>query len=164
MRTRWYIGIMEYQHTQWGFFLVPAFLVCAVVAVSVTATGSEMSTISTIGMVGFGIALLGVVLMFSRMEVTVNAGQVLAAFLFGWPHREIMLEDVTAVREVRNRWIQGWGIRKISGGWMYNVWGLDAVELELFSGKVFRIGTNDSGNLFAALSLQVIPHGSSTRP
>jgi hypothetical protein len=140
--------------TQWGFFLVPAFLVCAVVAVSIMATGSEMSTVSTIGMVGFGIALLGVVLMFSRIEVTVNAGQVLAAFLFGWPHREIMLEDVTAVREVRNRWIQGWGIRKISGGWMYNVWGLDAVELELSSRKVFRIGTNDPGNLFAALSLQ----------
>ena len=35
---------------------------------------------------------------------------------------------MTAVREVRNRWIQGWGIRKISRGWMYNVWGLDAVE------------------------------------
>ena len=26
------------------------------------------------------------------------------------------LEDVTAIREVRNRWMQGWGIRKISGG------------------------------------------------
>ena len=155
---------MEYQHTQWGFFLVPTFLVCAVVAVSVTASGSEISTISTIGMVGFGIALLGVVLMFSRMEVTVNAGQVAATFLFGRPRREFKFEDVTAVRQVRNRWIQGWGIRKISGGWMYNVWGLDAVELELSSGKVFRIGTNDPGNLFAALSLQVTPHGRPTRP
>ncbi len=56
------------------------------------------------------------------------------------------------------------GIRKISGGWMYNMWGLDAVELEFTSGTVFRIGTDDSGNLIAALSLQVTPHGSPDLP
>ena len=144
--------------------MIPAFLVCAVVAVSITATGDETSTMFTIATVAFGIALLAVVLAFSRLDVTVNAGGVVAAFLFGRPRREIKLEDVTAVRQVRNRWIQGWGIRKISGGWMYNVWGLDAVELALSSGKVFRIGTNDSGNLFAALSLQVTPQGRPTRP
>jgi len=155
---------MEYQHTQWGFFLVPALLVVAVVAVSITAAGDETSTMFMVATVAFGIALLVVVVMFSRLTVTVNAGRVVAAFLFGRPLREIKFEDVTAVRQVRNRWIQGWGIRKISGGWMYNVWGLDAVELELSSGKVFRIGTNDSGNLFAALSLQVTPHGSTSRP
>ena len=44
---------------------------------------------------------------------------------------------------------------------MYNVWALDAVELEFTSGKVFRIGTDDSGNLFDALSLHVTPHRSS---
>jgi hypothetical protein len=38
---------------------------------------------------------------------------------------------------------------------MYNVWGLDAVEVELSSGKVFRIGTNDPENLLAAISLQI---------
>ncbi len=155
---------MEYQHTQWGFFLVPTLLVCAVVAVSVTATGDDTSTMFTVATLGFMIALLVVVLVFSRLLVTVNAGRVVAAFLFGRPRREIKLEDVTAVREVRNRWIQGWGIRKISRGWMYNVWGLDAVELELTSGKVFRIGTDDSGNLFAVLSLQVTPHGSPSHP
>jgi regulator of protease activity HflC (stomatin/prohibitin superfamily) len=109
----------------------------------------------TVATLGFMIALLVVVLVFSRLLVTVNAGRVVAAFLFGRPRREIKLEDVTAVREVRNRWIQGWGIRKISGGWMYNVWGLDAVEVEISSDKVFRIGTNDPENLLATISLQI---------
>ena len=155
---------MEYQHAQWGFFLIPTFMVCAVVAVSIGTTGDETSTLLTVATVGFAIALLFVVLVFSRLEVTVSAGRVVAAFLFGRPRREIKLEEVRAVRQVRNGWIQGWGIRKISGGWMYNVWGLDAVELELSSGRVFRIGTDDSGNLFAALSLQVTPRGSPGRP
>jgi hypothetical protein len=35
------------------------------------------------------------------------------------------------------------------------VWGLDAVEFDLSSGKVFRIGTDQPEALFAVLSLQV---------
>lgn len=153
---------MEYQHTQWGFFLVPTLMVCAVVSIATTA--DETSTTLTVVTVGFVFVLLFVVLVFSRLEVTVSAGVVVAAFLFGRPHREIALEDVTAVRQVRNRWTQGWGVRKISEGWMYNVWGLDAVELELSSGKLFRIGTNDPENLFTTLSLQVIPHRGPDHP
>ena len=153
---------MEYQHTQWGFFLIPTVMVCAAVWISIVV--DETSTMLTVATVGFVVALLVVVLGFSRLEVTVSAGRVVAAFLFDRPRREITLEEVTAVRQVRNRWTQGWGIRKISGGWIYNVWGLDAVELELSSGKVFRIGTDDSESLFTALSLQVTPHGSPGSP
>ena len=62
---------------------------------------------------------------------------------------------VRGVRQVRNKWWYGWGIRKIPKGWMYNVWGLDAVELEMESGKVFRIGTDEPDQLLGALSIQV---------
>jgi len=157
--SRWHTEGMEYQHTQWGFFSIVTLLVCAVVVISVTTSGDGPSTMSMVATAGFMVVLLVVVLAFSRLEVTVTGGRVVAAFLFGRPRREIELGDVTAVREVRNSWIQGWGIRKTSAGWMYNVWGLDAVELELTSGEVFRIGTDDSGNLFAVLSLQVTRQG-----
>ncbi len=56
------------------------------------------------------------------------------------------------MRPVRNSWWYGWGVRKVPGGWMYNVWGYDAIELELASGKVFRIGTDDPDGLLAALT------------
>jgi hypothetical protein len=59
--------------------------------------------------------------------------------------------EVVGFRVVRNKWYHGWGVRKIPGGWMYNVWGLDAVELELASGKKFRIGTDEPQDLAAAL-------------
>ncbi len=85
------------------------------------------------------------------LKVTVAGGQVRAAFGWGWPHRTIDLVDVVNARQVRNTWIYGWGIRKIRRGWMYNIWGLDAVELELSSGKVFRIGTNDPEQLLQAI-------------
>ncbi len=90
---------------------------------------------------------------FSRLVVTVAEGAVTAAFGLGKPHRVVQLSDVTEASVVRNHWIRGWGVRKVSRGWMYNVWGLDAVELELTSGKVFRIGTNEPDRLHTAISL-----------
>ncbi|MEA3502741.1 MAG: hypothetical protein U9R47_08205 [Actinomycetota bacterium] len=145
---------MEYAHTQWGFLVIPTFILFAVV-IPIIAADDETTVAITVMLIVFTIALLAIVLLFSRLEITVRDGRIVAAFGFGRPHREIELADVTTVRQVRNTWIQGWGIRKISGGWMYNVWGLDAVEVDLSSGDVFRIGTDDPENLLAAISLQI---------
>jgi len=48
---------------------------------------------------------------------------------------------------VRNQWWWGWGIRLIPGGWLYNVSGLDAVELKMKNGRIFRIGTDEAQRL-----------------
>ena len=56
------------------------------------------------------------------------------------------------MRRVRNKWWYGYGVRKVPNGWMYNVAGLDAVELELGEDRVFRIGTDDPAALMAALT------------
>jgi hypothetical protein len=47
----------------------------------------------------------------------------------------------------------GWGIRALHKGWLWNIAGLDAVELELKTGRVFRIGTDDADvdDLIAAI-------------
>ena len=147
---------MEYEHTQWGYLAIPTFLLFAVV-IPLTMSDDETTAAITAMLIAFTVALLVVVLLFSRLQVTVSNGRIVTAFGFGRPHREIELADVTAVRQVRNTWIQGTGIRKISGGWMYNVWGLDAVEVDLSSGDVFRIGTDDPENLLAAIALQIKP-------
>jgi hypothetical protein len=36
---------------------------------------------------------------------------------------------------------------------MFNVWGLDAVEIEQRNGKRFRIGTGEPADLVAALTM-----------
>jgi hypothetical protein len=53
---------------------------------------------------------------------------------------------------VRNHWWNGFGIRMRPGFRLYNVAGLDAVELRLKSGDVRRIGTDDPQGLSAALN------------
>ena len=64
------------------------------------------------------VAIFVIVFLFSRLEVTVDSENVTAAFGFGWPKTVIALDAVVSVREVRNSWWQGWGIRRISNGWM----------------------------------------------
>ncbi len=61
----------------------------------------------------------------------------------------------SAARIVRNRWWYGFGIRLIPHGSLWNAWGLDAVELDLATGKVLRIGTDEPEALLAAITRTV---------
>ena len=53
---------------------------------------------------------------------------------------------------VRNPWYCGWGIRLGPTGWLWNVSGFDAVELTLTDGRRFRVGSDEPGQLVAALT------------
>lgn len=92
-----------------------------------------------------------VIVALSTLTVDVGPTTVTATYRFGWPERRTEYADVVSVVRVRNAWWVGLGIRKVSRGWMYNVWGLDAVQLDLADGRVFRIGTADPEGLRAAI-------------
>lgn len=142
---------MRYQHSQTGWFVIPVLLLFTVVGLVVASDDEvQVGVVVAILVMMFAILALGIYL--SRLDVTVTEDQVVAAFGFGKPRRAFDLTEITDVRAVRNSWWNGWGVRKIRNGWMYNVWGLDAVQLELQSGKSFRIGTDDPDGLVAALN------------
>ena len=88
----------------------------------------------------------------ARLTVVVDVQSVTASFGWGWPGRTIDRAEIETAVHVRNSWWHGWGIRKVSRGWMYNNAGRDAVELSLRSGKVFRIGTDQPVELLAAIT------------
>ncbi len=64
-------------------------------------------------------------------------------FGIGIISKKIPYREIASVERVRNPWYWGWGIKKIPGGWMWNISGLDAVELTFKNGRKFRIGTNE---------------------
>lgn len=143
---------MDYRHTQTSYVAWLVVLV-ALIAVIVMVVGSDQKG-PVVG-IAVVLAVVGAVgILFSRLTVSVDAETVQTAFGWGWPRHLVRLGDITDIRQVRNKWYYGWGIRKIPGGWMYNVWGLDAVELELQSGKKFRIGTDEPTELLGILSLR----------
>ncbi len=77
--------------------------------------------------------------------------------IFGlWAFRKkYPLNRIRNCQVVRSSWIHGWGIRFYKNGWLYNIAGLDAVEIELDSGKKIAIGTDEPGKLAEAIQ-QVI--------
>ncbi|MDX2345053.1 MAG: hypothetical protein QNL12_15680 [Acidimicrobiia bacterium] len=143
---------MEYRHRQSGYLgvLVLIWMVAVGGLIVALADGEETSALVLMGVSLF--IVTAVVFWFNTLTVTVDGGRVQARFGPGWPKRIIETRNIIGFRQVRNKWYHGWGIRGISGGWMYNVWGLDAVELELANGKKFRIGTDEPADLIAALS------------
>ncbi len=141
---------MIYQHTQksplWLFVAGPLAVVVAVAA-SVAEADPTVTLVSALG----AASVIAVVAHFSTLTVTVEAAWARAALGRGWPSRTVDLSLVTGVRAVRNRWFYGFGIRWIPRGSLWNVWGLDAVELDLETGRVVRFGTDDPEGLLDAL-------------
>ena len=95
--------------------------------------------------------LLTCLVLFHCLSVTVTADTVAIAFGPGLIRRTIPLRSIRAVRVVRNPWWYGWGIRLTLRGWLWNVSGLDAVELEFDDGTRFRIGTEQPQRLKEAI-------------
>lgn len=93
-----------------------------------------------------------IVVLGSVLTVAVDDSHVSAWFLASWPSHRIALTDISSFERVRNKAWWGLGIRKVPNGWMYNVGGLDAIEVVHSNGKRFRIGTNDPDGLEAALA------------
>ena len=89
---------------------------------------------------------------FSSLNTEVDGQNLRWWFGKGFWRKTVPLADIASAEPVTNKWWWGWGIRYYGKGWLYNVSGLDAVEIILKSGKHIRIGTDDPQGLAKALS------------
>jgi hypothetical protein len=138
----------HYEHRQVGTLMV------VVLCVAAAAAGTAAFMNPTAGR-WFGLAIaLGCVALawlFSSLTVVVNGNEL--EWYFGpgaWKYR-MARTDIANVSIVRNSVLTGFGIRVRPGFRLYNVSGLDAVELHLKNGEIRRIGTDDASGLAAVL-------------
>ena len=144
---------MRYEHIQYGYWGAGTLVFVLVMGVITLPEAFDGSTVTGWVLTATLVVIFAITVLFSKLTVRIEDTTLTASFGRGWPRRVIDLSDVATVTAVRNTWIQGWGIRKISGGWMYNVWGLDAIAFTLTSGKLVRIGTNDVDDLLASVKV-----------
>ncbi len=148
-----------YQHTQHTYvWLGVAVLVAGTVALAAVLT-EDVAVPAILIVVLITVVVALVTLSFAKLTTTVTPDAVTVAFTWGWPRRVIGRDHIVSHRIVRNRWLYGWGVRWIPHGMLWNVWGLDGVELQLRDGRRFRIGTDEPERLDAALSAAGIPVG-----
>ena len=136
---------IRYRHAQLGRLALaiglPVMLVGATLAFRDSFAG------------GLTVSVLAAFILLSLWSLTtvVSDNDVKVWFGIGLISRRIALNQITSARMVTNHWIYGWGIRWIPGGWLWNVSGLDGVELALVNGRRFRIGTDEPERLAAAI-------------
>ena len=135
-----------YLHTQMGSTILLALgLAIAVLLIGVYA--SLLPQFVLIVVLGFAIALA----LFSRLTVRVDHEALTLHFGIGLVHRRFPLAGVADVQVVRSRWWHGWGIHWFGNGWLYNVSGLDAVQLSYGDGRAVRVGTDEPQQLLGAI-------------
>ena len=146
----------HYENTQPGTFIrvmtgswVVFFGVLAVVMLALgqkeAATGLGVVTVMLAVINGIVFAL------FHSLTVRISRSEIALSFGVGLIRKQFPIGDISSASIVQNRWYNGFGIRKIRGGWLYNVSGFDAIEIQLKNERKYRIGTNQPKELLAAL-------------
>lgn len=140
-----------YKHTQVGYFILLTIgVVLAAVALSwASARGPRESLIIVAIVLAAGI-------LFATLTIEIDHDSLRWRFGPGLIRKHVRLSDIESVEPVRNRFWYGYGIRLTPQGWLYNVSGLDAVEVRLRSGKTFRLGTDEPDRLGAAITARLL--------
>ncbi len=145
----------RYTHKQLGWVTLAGCGVGLAIAVAVGAR--VLADLPRTSAVAAGVVLAVMALIafalgaFSSLTVTVDDACLELRFGPGWIRKTFKLADIKSCRTVRNSPLLGWGIRWFPGGLLYNVSGLDAVELEMKNLKRYRIGTDEPQQLTSAI-------------
>jgi hypothetical protein len=136
---------MYYLHTQRVPSKVMTIATLAGLAIGLTPPGliARLALMGTLGTVAA---------VFRSLTVEVDDNKVSFWFADGFIKKTFRLDDIDSVKKVRTTPLQGWGAHWIGGGWLYNVYGLDAVELQLKNGNRVWIGTDEPESLISALN------------
>jgi hypothetical protein len=131
------VRAMQYRHTQRGTLTIILCLLFAALDVAIMWRSGQWQLAAVL------VLLIAVAVVFSSLTVEVSDNELRWHFGPGfWAYR-LPLSEIQTVAAVRNHWWNGFGIRMGAGFRLYNVSGLDAVELHLKSSDVRRIGTDD---------------------
>jgi hypothetical protein len=137
---------MPYRHTQPGILILICCLLSGAIGVAALWRSGQWPPV-----IALTVLLLAVAILFSSLTVEVRDNELRWHFGPGlWTYR-LPLDEITDVAVVKNHWWNGFGIRIGQGFRLYNVSGLDAVELRLKSDEVRRIGTDDPQGLAEAI-------------
>lgn len=137
-----------YKHKQWGTFSVAAVLIGVAIVLRINSSTQFFSPAE----IGLSVGILTIVaIVFSSMTIEVNESEVSWFFGFGFFKKQLLLEEISSCKKVRNPLWMGLGIHSFGTGWIYNVSGLLGVEIELGGGSLLRLGTDQPNYLVQAI-------------
>lgn len=99
------------------------------------------------------VLILATAASFVSLTVTLDEKNLHIKFGYGLFRKTFTREEIATATIVRNKWYYGWGVKKLfwPNMWIFSVSGLNAVEIVLKNGDVYRIGTDEPQQLAAAI-------------
>ena len=92
-------------------------------------------------------------LTFYKLTIIVDNTSVSFKLGIGIFDKSYKIVDIESCEPVVDSFLNGWGIHKITGGWLYNVSGFRAIELTFKDAdKIVRIGTNKGDEITELIS------------
>ncbi len=138
----------QYKHKQIGYLTLVTIGLALIMVAVIYLLKTNMSLVSWIVLIILTIALW----LFSSLTVELESDFLKLYFGPGVIKKKFLLKNIDQCVAVRNKWYYGFGIRYTPHGWLFNVSGLDAVELRMKNGKKYRIGSDDAQNLSDAVN------------
>lgn len=141
-----------YKHTQTSYlvYAVPLVVIVPLLIVFRLVPGTAHAPWWPTALV---VAITVIVcVIFNVLTITVDHAVLSWAFRFGIGRHTVPLSEVARVSVVRNPWYYGWGIHRTPYGWLYNVSGSGAVQVEMQNGEMFRLGSDEPERLARVLT------------
>ncbi len=135
-----------YRHTQVGRILIAVVALATLLAAPFVAMSDGVLMLPVV----LGAPVVGI-LLFGWLTVEIANGYLRFWFGIGLIRRRIPLDRIAGIACTRSSWLYGWGIHLTPRGWLYNIGGLDAVEIRLTSGRTVLLGTDEPDALRAAI-------------
>jgi len=132
--------------------MVPILIFCLIMII--ISGFKDMILVSTFGF----LALTMVICLLIFYKLTIYLSDISISFKLGigMVTRKYLFADIQSCKAVRNDPLTGIGIRKIQNGWLYNVSGLNAIELTFKNSKSkVRIGTDKPDEITEILSKMI---------
>lgn len=139
---------MPYKHTQIGYLIIYGFVsIILLFGYILTQTGFALNILILV------LVILAIIASFTSLKVVIDDTYLRIKFGYGLFRKKFLLKEIASAKAVRNHWYYGWGIRL----WLwpsmliFNVSGLDAVEIKIKTRGTYRIGTDEPKKLEEAI-------------
>lgn len=136
-----------YKHIQVSYLILFVSLIVLIFFIWIHITAlSEVPSVdsgSNFAVSAIMVLILSLLVSFITLTTSIDETYVRIKFGYGIFVRKFPLNQISSVKIVKNHWYYGWGIKIWFWPymWIYNVAGLDAVEI-IMNNKIYRIGTD----------------------
>ena len=149
-------SVSNYREFQFGWALVILILFFQAITTFffVLEIGTNQLNLQSL-LVFTGVSTV-IIMLFYGMHTRIDSSQLVVSFGVGLIRKQVDLTRVKSIEIVKNPWYYGWGIRLIPYGRLYNISGVNAVEIKFAdTNRIVRIGTKDPHKLIGEINARM---------